>query len=230
MSNLEFLSLESSLSFLNRLLDISILLIVIGLILEFAPKAWSKFFGGAPHKRVEKLGEVLVILGVAGELALHIRSEQVEDKIKTAQRGEIIALQKKLAPRELTKDQLAALSEVAKHFTGQQYWLSVAPGAEPAALMCSIKKLLNEAGWIRIKDLGTSLRIDAFCGDGEQIGVNFASYVRLWINPDAPESTQKAHAELTGAFEAAAIDVFPHKEPNVVMDKAAIHVMIGAKL
>lgn len=184
----------------------------------------------ASDKDKQHRGWLLLLLSLAAETAFGVLIFAADGWISEIQSHEIATLETKLAPRELAKDQLDALSVVAKHFPGQQYWLSVAPGAEPAALMCSIKKVLNEAGWMRIKEFGTSLRLDPFCGDGEQVGVNFGSYVRLWIRPDAPESTQRAQSELTDVFKTDAVDVFAHKEPNPDMDKATIHVMIGAKL
>jgi hypothetical protein len=89
LSILDTASLESSLSALNVALDWAITAIVVGLILEYAPEFWSKLSRKAPKRWIEKTGEILVILGVAGELLLHIRSEQIEDQIKSQQRAEL---------------------------------------------------------------------------------------------------------------------------------------------
>ncbi len=173
MSSVESLSLKSSLAFLNGLLDISISLVVLGLIFEFAPRLWSRFFGGAPHHHIEKLGEVLVILGVAGELALHIRSGQIEEKIKSSQREEIIslrtgeakltcennALREVLAPRILapgrraTRRQLDPSAEMFKQkLPGPGVVVKLQAAADPdaQALLVELQGLLNELesrGW-----------------------------------------------------------------------------------
>jgi hypothetical protein len=152
MSNLEILSIESWLSVLNVFLDLSISLVVLGLILEYAPKFWTRFVSGVSHHRIEKIGELLVLLGVAGELALHIRSGQLEDKIKAAQRDKIIALEHKLAARSLSDGQSAMivsrLSKAVPQDVGQIAYVFLGTNDEEFALAIDLSdNVFSKLGW-----------------------------------------------------------------------------------
>lgn len=84
-------ALEYSLSALNVALNVSIGAVVLGLVLEYAPEFFSELHA-TRCKWVERVGAILVIAGVAGELLLHIRSEQIDNQIKSIQRTAIARL------------------------------------------------------------------------------------------------------------------------------------------
>jgi hypothetical protein len=80
--------LEHSLSTLNLALNFAIGAVVLGLLLEYIPEILSLH----GLKSVVRLGAVLVIAGVAGELGLHIRSEQIDEQLKAQQKTTIAQL------------------------------------------------------------------------------------------------------------------------------------------
>jgi hypothetical protein len=84
-------ALENSLSALNFVLNFSIGAVVLGLVLEYAPEFWNTLHNSR-WKRIEHIGAVLVVVGVAGELLLHIRSEQIDNQLKSIQRTAIVQL------------------------------------------------------------------------------------------------------------------------------------------
>jgi hypothetical protein len=86
-------SLESSLS--ESLVAFAIGAVVIGLVLEYGPE----FFHSAKKRSfgITSVGAILVVLGVAGELGLHVRSSQIVSKIRVIQRDIDIAQRKTIA-------------------------------------------------------------------------------------------------------------------------------------
>jgi hypothetical protein len=157
MSNVDVSALERSLSTLNVLLDGAIAFVVIGLVLEYAPILWSELtskvsakFKASAHV-IEKTGEVLVILGVAGELAMHIWSSQMEDKIKSAQRDQISAQQRTieqlLSHRILSQEQKEKLALVAKKFPSLNFQTITVLENEPWDFVTQIGSFLESQGW-----------------------------------------------------------------------------------
>jgi hypothetical protein len=220
VSNVEFLSLESSLAFFNWLLDISISLVVIGLILEFAPRLWSRFVGGAPHHRIEKFGEILVILGVAGELALHIRSGQIEDRIKATQRDKIITLEERLAARSFSPPQAADLAARLKPFSPLTfqiipYW----DDKESFDLANRIDVILEGIGW----KLENPTRFTMLAG--------VVAGVVIAVDKRASDNARNAAKELASALTANGVDAKEREEENPTTNPPSerINMSVGIK-
>ena len=78
-------SMESCLSVFDSWISVAIAAVVIGLVLEYGP-GFSRRLNAAIPPFVPKLGAVLVILGVASELGLHVLSSQTVSAIRGIQK------------------------------------------------------------------------------------------------------------------------------------------------
>lgn len=168
-------TLESSLSSIETLVAFAIAAVVVGLVLEYGPE----FFQHARERKVgiTTVGAILVILGVAGELALHVRSSQIVSKIRvlqhdidTAQRRTIAEItkqatelrEKAASAEKSAADAQLALAKFKEHrsvknaaamiqklrsFSGTPFDVGVQTDGEPVDLMAQITSVLVEAGW-----------------------------------------------------------------------------------
>ena len=138
--------LEASLSTLNVLLNLSIGAVVLGLIFEYAPDLSKRVHDIIP-KFVPKLGAVLVILGVAGELALHIKSGALETTIKDIQRTEIISLETYLLPRSINEEQAKSIADKIGSPFQIEYAFSATNEEEINLAIMLSEKAFSKVGW-----------------------------------------------------------------------------------
>ena len=94
----------------------------------------------------EWLGLALVLGGCVFSVVATVLLLIFDEGISRAQQSTIIALETRLAPRELTPKQQDAFKAAVEPYSGQQYMVSVAFGGEPGALMCTLNMLLKDAG------------------------------------------------------------------------------------
>jgi hypothetical protein len=234
---LDTAALEASLANINLVLDFAIGSIVLGLVLEYAPEFWSKLSRITP-KWLEKVGEILVIAGVASELALHIRSGQIEDSIKSVQRKALaelhdratkaeLELAKIKLPRSLTSEQQVFVVARLKPFSGQEYALAVAPGSEPVDLLCTIDAALKLAGWIQIAPFGI-INVETPCGLASS---NNISGVRIQVASGREAELRDKVIALAAALQVSGIVATPVQIPKSEIDKrpTAIQIAVGLK-
>ena len=183
---------------------------------------------------VHRVAFWLVVVGIAIEavctIFLFITDERISDAQQSTirtQNEEIIALDKKLAPRSLTQEQQSALVSAAEPFAAQQYTLSVAVGSEPAALLCQIDAALIKAKWVRhspIDFLHTKP-----CNQDWEVGVNLTSDVHIRGSKDAALFTRQAILSLAEVLQGADIATRVETDPTMT-DPAMAAILIGAKL
>jgi hypothetical protein len=110
----------------------------------------------APCTRRRRVSHRLVIWGVVAEvlfsLALFVSDEIVSGsqliEIR-AQQDKIVALETRLAPRVLKKEQLVAIANAILLFKRTSYDAAVSEDAEPRHLLGQILDILNAAHWER---------------------------------------------------------------------------------
>jgi hypothetical protein len=179
-------------------------------------------------KDIQEYGWSVLVKSLAVELFCGSMVFAIDGRISHIQRDEIIALEKKLAPRVLTDAQQAALIATAARSAPQQYTLSVAVGSESAALLCVIDANLRKAGWIRHEP--TDFLHTKPCDDeGWEVGVNLASAVHIRCAKGASDSVRNAIGTLASALMADDIEAHAETDPNM-KDPTIIAVLIGAKL
>lgn len=182
------------------------------------------------------LPTAFVFLGVVIEAVATIILFEFDEGISRTQQSkierqnaEIIALDTKLAPRELTDKQLEALTGAVKQFAPQQYTLSIAVGSEPAALVCKIDAALKKAGWVR--HLSTDfIKTKPFCNNEEwEVGINLISDIHVRLSSEANIFIEKAAVALAVSLKGDNIEARAEKTDSI-KDATIVVIMIGAKL
>jgi hypothetical protein len=146
----------------------SILVIVVGLIVEYIPDLLNETSTAAAA--VRRIGEFLVIAGVASELVIHWLQTRVETRVREIndrisrkaerriaklhvqaehERTERVRLERQMADRVLSDEQSAELAEELAKFAGQKISIrAFPPGHEPLVFASTISIALNRAGWL----------------------------------------------------------------------------------
>jgi hypothetical protein len=205
----------------------------VGILLESKFKTWK-----------ERVAAICVMSGIiagfAATFLLFIFDEAIsrvqqskideQQSVIKDQQSKIVALETRLSPRSLTKEQADAVIAATKLFPAQQYALSVAPGAEPLALLCQLDGILKEhAGWQRHVPFGM-FQTDTDCGDRQAVSINFVSGIHIRVRPGSDENTLLAVEALVDALKAADLEVHNAGDNVNIADVNVINLMVGEKL
>ena len=152
---------------------------------------------------------------------LHLETAQAQERAAQAQ----LELGKYRAPRVLTAEQQRAIEEALRPFAGQQYALSVAPGIEPAALLCVLDGVLSRAGWIQHAAIG-SVTVGTDCGTA---ALNGLSGIDARRGPDATPATIAAINALGAALAPTEAAARLATDPVNNQTRDVIILMVGAK-
>jgi hypothetical protein len=207
--------------FLLLIAGLASLAVAVGIVME-SPK-WS-------------MANVLVVGGVAIEaictFLLFLFDEGISSKqqsIIDGQQKKILALETKLAPRELSDSQLEALTEAAKAFATQQYTLSVAVGSEPSVLVCKLDSALQKGGWVRHASIDIIKTKPCAKSDWE-VGLNLLSDIHIRAMLDSTPKTRQAAQTLVSSLKLADLEAYVEIDPINIHDPNIVAVMVGAKL
>jgi hypothetical protein len=190
------------------------------------------------------IGAAMVLIGTIGAIVLSGIREQFsnarlsDNETKTAQaiaesdtakKGAAdanaraleaqLALEKFKAPRVLTDEEIQAIAEKLKSFSGQEfqivtYWEM----QEPLAFANQIYAALDLAGWKYIKLERATVMLGGTEG------------VQVWTHPNADEEVKKAADALTTALTGADVAAVVHKFQNVENPKDnKINLNVGTK-
>jgi hypothetical protein len=146
--------------------ELAALLILVGLAVEIAAvfilhKPW-------PENVLSVASTALIAVGVWGEIILEKRAKnagdglvaQAEERAADANAKALEAqaeLERLKAPRFLSEEQRARITEKMSTFAGQEFTGAVAMGASDAwTLWRLIANVLQGAGWVRVKPSGQS--------------------------------------------------------------------------
>jgi hypothetical protein len=134
-----------------------------------------------------------------------------------------VALETFKAPRALSPEQQAAISEKIKPFAGQEYAFAVSPTIDALSLMEEIDTALQGAGWVRVAPLG------AVVVGGAAVAYFKSSGVRVQVaksrNADiGPVATLLAEALTDQGIVAASA-----MSPDVDVRPTAMQIVIGIK-
>ncbi|WP_063994304.1 hypothetical protein [Bradyrhizobium sp.] len=217
-------ALDAYLSTLNIALNFAIGAVVLGLVLEYAPSLWGRFTRLSSH-RIEKVGEILVIVGVAGELFLHMRSEQIDEKIKGSQRHTIaelhdraakaeLALAKLKEPRQLSAVEMENLRKRLAPFAGKSFWVYTQTvdkdaGGEQMVFSRQLSTAFLAAGWIRSNRAEASgSKVEEEFGPVSDRGCHFA------YGPD--EKSKALAAAVDDAFRSVGVECASNDYPGLL--------------
>jgi hypothetical protein len=181
-----------------------------------------------------RLSHKLVIWGVVAEvvfsLALFISDEIVSGsqllEIKE-QQSKIIALEEKLAPRDLSPDQIKSIADRLRSFGEIHFDLSMHVDAEPMRLTDKIEDALLAAGWREQQDTSG---VDKFNrGNRPPVANRTVGGVRI-LYPNTDQDLVNAGSMLVWALrnEGIATGEFRATQP-LPSDIGVIHVWIGVK-
>lgn len=177
---------------------------------------------------VQEYGWDVLVKSLAIELLCGTMIFAIDGRVSHIQRDEIIALETKLAPRELSEKQQADLVAAIKRFSGQKYEISVAVGSESSAFLCVLDKNLRAAGWVR-QPSQFSLKTKP-CADSDEVGVNLASGIHIRRHAEASAQLIEASNVLSSTLAAYDLEVEPAIDPINIKDPTVMLIMVGAKL
>jgi hypothetical protein len=179
---------------------------------------------------LQEITHKLVVWGVVAEVVFSVTLFLSDEIVSAGQLVKIFALETELAPRKLTKEQADFLIQKASAFAGQQYLLSVAPGAEPEALLCQLHGILHQyAAWVQHPPYA-SITIGTDCIDRPNVGVNFASGIHIRFRQGSPPQVSCAADAVAQALRAAQLEVYSEFDDTNVPESNTISIMVGAKL
>jgi hypothetical protein len=137
-----------------------------------------------------------------------------DGKISNDQRHEIIALQKKLAPRSLNFAKMAEISAAVAKFSGQEFTIG-SYGGEPELIAITIRATLEQANW---KWFDPEFQIVPLAGT---VGIQIWAYA---------EGSRNAAYELVLALadKDIAATLLP-REPPPQSNNDKIEMIIGSK-
>lgn len=128
-----------------------------------------------------------------------------------------VLLEKKLAPRALTAEQLAAISESMKAFAGTQFqFVSYQDDAEVKGLVIPLIKVLISAGW-------KGLPVQEFLMAGLVEGV-IVEYT-----PDGRKALSPAAIALAASLNAQGIQAQAQENPELKDRSDRVRVKVGKK-
>jgi hypothetical protein len=166
----------------------------------------------------QRRGWRLLICSLAADTFFTIMVFGIEGWIGHTQRDEIIALEKKLAPRLLTTQQVLSLAAQLRPYSGQEfvitpYW----DMKESLDLANRIFDVLSSADWKYIKPEKQGFMLGGIEG------------VQVWVHPSADASTRKAAQELVSALNGVDLHAVLREQNSANPKDNKIGLNVGAK-
>ncbi len=121
----------------------------LAVALVFANVAvWSGVYleGDRFAESTKKIGWKILVIALAAEAAFAAILVVVDSEMSRRQKGEIIALETKLAPRTLSNEEAAQLAALLRQFGAQEFTIG-SYGGEAASLAGRLKAVLEKADW-----------------------------------------------------------------------------------
>lgn len=146
-------------------------------------------------KSKQRLGHRVLVWALIGDTLFTIFIFAVEGWVGVIQRDEIVSLNKKLAPRELSDEQIAAMAKALLPYAGQKYLGAVAPGVADGCLLWGrINKALVRAEWKQIPSAFP------FCAPGAEASGLPLVGITLFSQPSRDAKTAAATDALVAAL------------------------------
>lgn len=169
----------------------------------------------------------LVLIGIAVETLCSLALFVFDEGVSHAQQSKIIALETKIAPRNLEPSDIEDVGKALLPYTGTHFDLAVTQEIEPMRLLDKVEDALKKAGWI---EEPADPRATHFNRIGRS-AVAVRTMAGVWIlYPATSEAQRNAASALVGALRVKHIDSTEIRitEPTQ-FDFASIHVWIGGK-
>ncbi len=179
------------------------------------------------EESTHKIGWRMLVGSLGIEIVLTIFIFAVDARISALQRNEIIALQKRLAPRSLTAEQLERLVNALKPFKETLYDFSFWT-PESITFMQQLAYLLKDAGWTLVPWTGGgnvwSFSQDVPAGQVPLFGIE----VRIF-DPALSLAMKTLAAELRSAGIEEVYEVIARAPLPDSPQAHTMHIMIGQK-
>ena len=159
-------------------------------------------------------GRQLLLSALAAETLFGMGIFALDGRIGQIQRGEIIALETKLAPRSLSAADLAEIAAKLKRFAGQEFTVGGYDG-EPASIAARVRLALEMSNW------------KYFVPDMQIIALPGTVGIQVWAYSGG--STRDAAKALVTVLNGKAIDaqLLPIQPQDQV--NAKIEIIVGSK-
>jgi hypothetical protein len=192
--------------------------VAVGIILE-SPK-----YSPATHR----VAIALVISGVAVEALCMVCLFVVDESISSAQQEKIIALEKQIAPRNLTDEQKQKVAGKIISFAGTPFDLSMQQELKSMRLLDKIEDALLSAKWVEHPPLSGAVQFDRM--NRPKVAIRTVAGVWVLYPKRSGQVFENAATQLAEALRAeditASLIVI---DPGDEQDLGIIHVWVGGK-
>lgn len=216
-----------SLSAANRIADIANIFFIGSLVLGVVATVLIVWMAGVKESYWEKdrteSAERIAVLDAQGA---QLRKDTAEANRKAEEEKLArVRIEGRIAWRRLDAGQANRILSVAKHFSGQEYALTVSTDPEAINLMEAVDELLQAAGWVRVKPLGAVTTFE----DKASVGTK-AGPLGFHIAPSKADSQLKNVAvRMMEVFDAVGIKSKAALDPELERVPSAINVVIASK-
>ncbi len=163
---------------------LSTLVVVVGLICEYLGSKstnrtdWNPWLGPPKYWDTERIGDFLIVIGVAGELLFGFiafistsmldtkRQSQIAELSRQTEKANSanVQLERLLLPRHVTMDFMGREFKTVSQFAGINIQVFTVPDLEAVRLAADIRGLLDACGWsgkgnVTVLPLESSLRV-----------------------------------------------------------------------
>jgi len=203
------------------LLSLSVLAgIAVGAGIIFESPAYSA--------AVHRVAKWLVIVGVAVESVCTVSLFAFDEGVSNLQQSKIIALEKRLAPRELTPEQIQFVAILVRPFSDTSFDMSMHVDIEPMRLLGEIEGAMVAGGWHEQAPADGNPTFNR--GEGT-ILVGERTMIAVWVlyDPNDPKLLAAAAMLIWALRNEGIFTSDMHITKPAAWDAGVIHVWVGAK-
>jgi len=138
------------------------------------------------------------------------------------------AIEKRLAPRVLTKEQQDRIVAIIAHFSGQEVFFAVYDDLDSRNLLATVRSIVKSANWTLVRPLAYMGDIALMVSPAPADTVGYVSKQGIWIlAADGHAASGTAAATLAAALAAEGLQCESHRTPD--FKGSAIAIIIGKK-
>jgi hypothetical protein len=203
-------------------------LLSVSVLASFAVGAGIIFEAPKYSPSIHRVATNLVIAGVVVEALCTICLFAFDEGISNAQQSKIIALETKIASRDLSPEQEKSIAAKIKEFSGMHFDLSMTTEIEPMRLLDKVEDSLILGEWI---EQPPSSGFSVFNRMGKpNVAVHTVAGVWVLYPKKSGPEFEKAAKALRAALDAEGlVGSFITIDPGDPSDLGAIHVWVGGK-
>jgi hypothetical protein len=194
--------------------------VIVGVYLE----------GDQFDKETQQRGWRLLVGSLAVDTLFTVLVFGMDGWIASIQRAEIIALERQIAPRDLTSQQQGSIASAIRPFASMHFDLAMSTQLEPIRLMEKIEDALIMGGWLEVPPDPRTTTFNRI--NKPPVGIRTVAAVWILFSEKSDERFREAAIALVGALrkEGIASQLTETTEKSTTpFDLDKIHVWIGEK-